>query len=64
VTPNSGTTYGFLRLTLMATTSRWTECATWVDMHGKSCEHVLDADFDQAWAALQQGATLVRIHQG
>lgn len=35
----------------------------WVDMHGKSCEHVLDADFDQAWAALQQGATLVRIHQ-
>lgn len=35
----------------------------WVDMHGKSCAEVLDADFEQAWAALQQRATLVRIHE-
>jgi hypothetical protein len=35
----------------------------WKDMHGKSCEQVLDADFEQALAALQQGATLVRIHE-
>lgn len=35
----------------------------WTDMHKHSCEKVLDADFKQAWGALAEGATLVRIHE-
>ena len=35
----------------------------WTHMYGCSCVEVLAADFEQAWGALDQGATLVRIHE-
>lgn len=35
----------------------------WKGMHGRSRGAVLDADFEQARRALEQGATLVRIHE-
>lgn len=35
----------------------------WTGMHQHSCEQVLAADFEQALKAVQQGGTLVRIHE-